>query len=315
VLHTFFFVPYFSWQYSHAKHHRRTNDMVQGETHVPCLPKEMGVSYDDHDDDDKVSTGFIMGFLGNITAHSYGLYKAFGEFAYMQYEVFFVHGFALFFWYFCGLSSGARLGNDGTPLEQKGVGKTLTDHYRWWSRLYPDKMRFKVFLSDLGMFVWAAILLRLGWNYGFLTVFLWFEYPNLLVNNWLLVTITWLQHTDPSVPHFGQEDWTWVKGALCGTIDHNYPWILDTASHSIATTHVCHHLFHEIPFYHATEATDALRAFLEPKGMYNRNPTPVYLTVFRVAASCHFVESIKGIQFYKSFADVLAIEAKSKKIE
>mmetsp|Transcript_41790 Transcript_41790/g.71503 ORF Transcript_41790/g.71503 Transcript_41790/m.71503 type:complete len:212 (-) Transcript_41790:899-1534(-) len=31
VLHSLCLVPYFSWQYSHAKHHRRTNDLVDGE--------------------------------------------------------------------------------------------------------------------------------------------------------------------------------------------------------------------------------------------------------------------------------------------
>ena len=31
VLHQALLVPYFAWQYSHAKHHRRTNNLVDGE--------------------------------------------------------------------------------------------------------------------------------------------------------------------------------------------------------------------------------------------------------------------------------------------
>ena len=36
-------------------------------------------------------------------------------------------------------------------------------------------------------------------------------------NAWL-VLYTWLQHNDPSVPQYGEDEWTWVKGAL-STID------------------------------------------------------------------------------------------------
>jgi len=34
-IHTLLLVPYFSWQYSHAKHHAKTNHMLDGESHVP----------------------------------------------------------------------------------------------------------------------------------------------------------------------------------------------------------------------------------------------------------------------------------------
>merc|ERR1719276_702713 len=43
ILHSLFLVPYYSWQRSHAVHHRYTNHMGLGETHVPedeNMPKE-----------------------------------------------------------------------------------------------------------------------------------------------------------------------------------------------------------------------------------------------------------------------------------
>ena len=37
VLHSALLVPYWSWQYSHNKHHKYTNHIVLGETHVPTI--------------------------------------------------------------------------------------------------------------------------------------------------------------------------------------------------------------------------------------------------------------------------------------
>ena len=37
LLHSLLLVPYFSWQRSHAIHHRFTNNITNGETHVPLV--------------------------------------------------------------------------------------------------------------------------------------------------------------------------------------------------------------------------------------------------------------------------------------
>ncbi len=77
--------------------------------------------------------------------------------------------------------------------------------------------------------------------------------PYLIVNSWL-VTITLLQHTHPKLPHYADKEWDWLRGALA-TVDRSYGF-LDFFFHHIADTHVTHHLFSTIPFYHAEEVRD-----------------------------------------------------------
>lgn len=61
--------------------------------------------------------------------------------------------------------------------------------------------------------------------------------------------ITLLQHTHPSLPHYNDKEWEWLRGAL-STVDRSYG-LLDIVFHHIADTHVCHHLFSAMPHYHA----------------------------------------------------------------
>merc|ERR1712232_147647 len=148
------------------------------------------------------------------------------------------------------------------------------------------------------------------YEYGVVPVTCWYWAPYTFTNAWL-VLYTWLQHTDPSIPHYGNDDWTWVKGAL-STIDRPYG-IFDFFHHRIGSTHVAHHPFHEMPWYNAKEATAALKAYLEPMGLYNYDPTFVPVAMWRIAKTCHYVESREGIQYFHSLEDVpLSKELKAK---
>ena len=88
-----------------------------------------------------------------------------------------------------------------------------------------------------------------------------------------------------------------MVGAL-STIDRPYG-VFDFFHHTIGSTHVVHHLFHEMPWYHAGEATASLKAYLEPKGLYNYDPTPFYQAMWKIGHTCHFMESDKGIQYFQ----------------
>jgi omega-6 fatty acid desaturase / acyl-lipid omega-6 desaturase (Delta-12 desaturase) len=73
----------------------------------------------------------------------------------------------------------------------------------------------------------------------------------------LPVAITYLQHTDGSLPHYSPEEWNFVRGAAA-TIDRDFGFIGRHLMHGIIETHVLHHYVSTIPFYHADEATRAI---------------------------------------------------------
>jgi omega-6 fatty acid desaturase (delta-12 desaturase) len=276
VLHQALLVPYFAWQYSHAKHHRRTNHLTDGESHVPSTGEENGLG----PNNERLSFYAV-------------LHEAVGDGAFAVFQLWshLAIGWPL---YLMGLASTGRLANDGTPLEGD-----IIDHFRPSSKMFPSKLRGKIFLSTVTCIGTLGLLMKLSFEFGFLPVTLWYWGPYMWVNFWL-VLYTWLQHNDPSVPQYGAEEWTWVRGAL-STIDRPYG-IFDFFHHKIGSTHVAHHLFHEMPFYRADIATAALKEGLGP--LYNYDPTPWYKAAWRIAKRCHYVEDTKGIQYYKSLEDI-----------
>jgi len=285
IIHQAQLVPYFAWQYTHAKHHRRTNHLTDGESHVPTTGIENGLG----PNNERLSFYAV-------------LHESIGDEAFAAWEIFShcVLGWPL---YLLGLASTGRLGSDGTFLKDGEI----IDHFRPSSKMFTDKVRFKILISTLTEIFTLGLLLKLSLDYGFLTVGLWYTGPYLWTNFWL-VLYTWLQHTDPSVPQYGPEEWTWVKGALT-TIDRPYG-IFDFFHHKIGSTHVVHHFFHEMPFYNADVATAAVKEYLGP--LYNYDPTPWYIACWKIARTCHFVEDYKGIQYFKSFEDVPLSKDKKK---
>jgi omega-6 fatty acid desaturase (delta-12 desaturase) len=276
IMHQALLVPYFAWQYSHAKHHRRTNHLTDGESHVPSTGRENG-----------------LGPKNERESFYAALHDSIGDEAFAVFQLW-THlciGWPL---YLMGLASTGRLGNDGKPLDG-----AIMDHFRPDSPMFPSKLRGKILLSTITTLATLAYIMKLSMEVGFLKVTLWYWCPYLWVNFWL-VLYTWLQHSDPSVPQYGEAEWTWVKGAL-STIDRPYG-IFDFFHHKIGSTHVAHHLFHEMPFYKADVATVALKEYLGP--LYNYDPTPWYLAAWKIAKTCHYVEDTKGIQYYKSLENI-----------
>ena len=105
-----------------------------------------------------------------------------------------------------------------------------------------------------------------------------------------------LQHTDVDVPHFSDDNHSFVKGAL-HTIDRPYdkldPWgAIDFLHHKIGTTHVAHHFDSSMPHYKAQAATDAIKEAYPHLYLYD--PTPIPQALWRVAKGCTSVQKRDG---------------------
>lgn len=68
--------------------------------------------------------------------------------------------------------------------------------------------------------------------------------------------------------------------------------MLNFLHHGIGSTHVVHHINHEIPHYHAWEATEAVKAAFPDIYLYD--PTPIAPALWRVATHCVAVEKKEG---------------------
>ena len=250
-LHSILLVPYFSWQRSHSLHHARTNHLDIGETHVPrrdTTPSGVARMWWQKTIGDEAFAIIL------ITANS-------------------LIGWPLY------LLTGAT----GGPA--RGTTNHFWPAWPFSTALFPGGWTRKVWLSDIGVLLTLCLL---GWwTYcsGFLPVLALYIGPYLVVNFWL-VLYTWLQHTDVDLPHFDDEDWTWVKGAFM-TVDRPYGSVLNFLHHHIGSTHVAHHIDARIPHYNAVKATKALRESFPD--LYRFDPTPIPKALWRVATRCHVV--------------------------
>ncbi|KAG5456381.1 MAG: fatty acid desaturase, partial [Olpidium bornovanus] len=246
VLHSALLVPYFSWQLSHSGHHKATGNMERDMVFLPrtraryarwarCLPEELTELAADAPAYTLmlIAVQQLIGWpnylLTNISGHN---------FHERQRE---------------GRGKGKRNGAGG------GV-----NHFDPRSPLFDAKDAKLILLSDLGLAIALGVLAYIGNRFGWANLAVWYFVPYLWVNHWLervrlavgltipTVAITYLQHTDATLPHYTPEQWNFVRGAAA-TIDRDIGFIGRNLFHCIAETHVLHHYVSTIPFYHAEE--------------------------------------------------------------
>jgi stearoyl-CoA desaturase (delta-9 desaturase) len=253
ILHSLLLVPYFPWKYSHNKHHKYTNHLILGDTHVPPLKRPYA-----------------------------SLHKIMGDDAFAILDIVFrlSVGWPM---YLISYATGGRTQSD---LETKLDNKRGRSHF--FSSSQVMKPSWKVEASTVGCLATVGLITHLGLWY-------WYLGPYLIVNAWL-VLYTWLQHSHPDIPHYGSDDFSFLKGAL-STVDRPYPYIVDILHHHIGTTHVLHHMNYSIPHFRAQEYSEAIKLVLGDFYLYD--PMPIHKALFRTAKECVFVKSVYGTQLYQ----------------
>jgi len=91
-------------------------------------------------------------------------------------------------------------------------------------------------MSTFGCALVIAALVCAGKTWGTPAVLVCYVGPYMFTNFWL-VLYTWLQHTDPEIPHYGDDTWSFLRGALC-TIDRPYTFF-DWFHHHIGWNRCC----------------------------------------------------------------------------
>ncbi|KAK0939884.1 hypothetical protein LTR48_007214 [Friedmanniomyces endolithicus] len=286
--HSFLLVPYFSWKISHGKHHKATGNLERDMVFVPRTREEHATL-----------KGYVLHEMHELFEET-PIFTA-GNLLAQQ----------LFGWPMYIFANISGHNNHIKQPEGKGVGKKngnfSVNHLSTSSPLYERKDEHLILLSDLGLLITLSILTMVGRAYGFNAVLVWYIIPYFWVHHWL-VAITYLQHTDPSLPHYTGETWNFARGAAA-TIDREFGFIGRQLFHGIIETHVLHHYVSVIPFYHADEASEAIKTVM---GQHYRADVEggsigFLKSMYKSARWCQWVEPNEGakgdaanVMFYRN---------------
>ncbi|KAJ5081183.1 hypothetical protein N7456_013421 [Penicillium angulare] len=263
ILHSALLVPYFSWKTTHARHHRFAGHMDKDTVFVPFT-------------EDEYANHFRLSFIPRriIECMEDAPVVALGELLLHQ-----LFGWPMYL--FFNVSAGV----DSLPSQDR-ESRRRTSHFNPFGVLFTTSQWPYVLLSDLGLVVTGCILVALCTKFGLQHVSLLYFLPYIWTNHWI-VSITYLHHTHPSVPHYGNQSWSYLRGSL-STVDRTAGLLGRHFFHDIIDFHVVHHLFPKIPFYRAEEATRAIQPFLGSH-YHEQKHTSFLWSLYCTFRLCNFV--------------------------
>lgn len=287
ILHSALGVPYHSWRITHGKHHAATGHMTQDQVFVPPTRSDIGLKPLDPSREDRLGARVSEEVKKE-------LWDALGDSpigATIGAATYLLGGWPA---YLLTNASGQRRYPKGT------------NHFDPSAVMFTPKQWGQIILSDIGIFLWFGGVSAWIYYKGFAEVFCLYLVPYLWVNHWL-VAITFLQHTDPLLPHYRAPEFTFPRGALAtldrstmGDLGSIMGWIGAVATHGISETHILHHVASRIPHYHAWEASAALKKKLVASGIAVEGNPVGWREIYRVYKECKFVEDEGDVVFFKN---------------
>ncbi|KZT40976.1 hypothetical protein SISSUDRAFT_1113206 [Sistotremastrum suecicum HHB10207 ss-3] len=274
TLHSWILVPFYSWKYSHAIHHKATGHMDKDEIYVPYvrqdfkLPPEQVATKRDYMEVFEEAPIVALARLIIMQTLGYQLYLT--------------------------------LNTMGSPMYPPG-----TNHFEPESPIFKKEQRRMVVLSDIGVGAVAAILAYATYKSSLSAFIKYYLVTYFLANHWVVLT-TFLQHSDPTLPHYRSGEWNFIRGANA-TVDRPVlGWIGRFFLHNVSHDHVAHHYFSRVPFYNQPTTTKVLKEVLGDH--YNYDSTNCFYALWRSFNECQFVEPEGDIVFYKNKNGVVARE-------
>ncbi|KAF9495229.1 hypothetical protein BDN71DRAFT_1391921 [Pleurotus eryngii] len=270
LMHSFVLVPYYAWRSTHRTHHKSTNHLDREETHYPATRKTFNLPHG------RIAVKMDYQEILEETP-AFTLFKMFMR-QFFGYQLYLIHN------------------RKGNPKYPKG-----TSHYKPSSVLFTPEQRTSIIVSNVSVCLMLSLLAVYTYHSGWSSLWCYYILPWLWANNWI-VTLTYLQHSDPTIPYYRKDQWTFARGAL-STVDRPvFGWIGRALLYNIGHDHVAHHLFSNIPFYNLPQATEAIKPILGE--YYNYDSTPTIAALWRSFTQCVFVEDEGQVVFYKNRAGV-----------
>jgi omega-6 fatty acid desaturase (delta-12 desaturase) len=268
VLHSYLLVPYFSWKYSHGKHHKATGHLTRDMVFVPPTTEQF-----------KKNRNVIK--LSELAADT--PIATFKELLIQQ-----VGG-----WVYYLLTDVT--GQPHPELENKWYGNYYASHFNPVSPIFEKRDFWFIILSDLGMLTQFFILYEWIKNFGWFNCMVHWFIPYIFTNHWL-VFITFLQHSDTSLPHYEDKEWNFARGAAA-TIDREFGFVGSFFFHDIIETHVLHHYVSRIPFYNGREGTEAIKKVMGEH--YAHSDENMWTSLWKSGRYCQFVEG-DGVKMFRN---------------
>ncbi|KAJ7773343.1 delta-12 fatty acid desaturase [Mycena metata] len=264
--HTFLLVPYYAWRSTHRAHHKKTMSLEDDENYVPRTRSDFGLP-------------------SASQAHVADYHDIFEETP--IYSL-----LRLLMMQTIGLQAYLTVNALGSPKYPPG-----TNHFHPSSALFKPHERKGIVASNIGLILMTLLLVMFASCFGAGALLKLYFIPYMWANHWI-VALTYLHHSDPTIPHYRRQEWDFLRGAL-STVDRPLlGWAGRFFLKNVSHDHIAHHLFSSIPFYNQPKVTEYLKPVL--KDHYNYDSTNTFRALYRTFTQCLFIENDGDIVFYKN---------------